>query len=80
MLTLITQHKPINYRVATNPDATSVKLLVVHGVDGGVSLGSRPVSLKGKRLERRKKARHTTKPKPLERPVSRSFMTMHYSP
>jgi hypothetical protein len=26
---------------------------------------------------RRGKVTHTTKPKPLERPVSRSFMTMH---
>lgn len=59
-------------------DATAVELLLVHGVDGGVSLSLGGVGLEycQSQIETFNSMIRTTKPKPRERPVSRSFMTM----
>lgn len=66
-----------------DPNSSTVELLVVHLLDGSIGLLLSAVGLReSSQIMSRfnsvcSEVVHTTKPKPLDRPVSLSFMTMH---
>jgi hypothetical protein len=59
-------------------DTSTVELLLVHLLDSSIGLGLLTVGLSVRKASNEKRSVHTTKPKPLDRPVSLSFMTIHY--